>query len=432
MPFIKRTISSVNNNIFPLSINVSGRYLVTTTGTPFFLVGDSPWSLEVQCTTVQIDTYLNTRASQGFTAILFECMEHFFSSQSPPYQNAQSGANPFTTMTDFSTPNETYWTTIDYIVNGAKSRGIACFIFPAYLGFTGGSQGWTSEINADTAGHLQTYGAFLANRYTQGNVVWVMGGDYAGDATLRAKQWNIVTGMRTVRTTDLICAHPARSQDAYALWGPGGDNLTGWNLGTTYCQQDGSDAYSLAATAYGRSGPVPFGLIENGYENEATLTQMRYSLYSSRLGGSCFEFFGNNPIWGFGEPNANGGAGAASAIANNLNTTGATQVGYFVSLMQAYSWWKLVPKTDASLVTTALGTGLSHISPALASDGSFAMIFTPSVNFTVDMSQITHGSVRARWYDPTAGTFSTDAASPLANSGTHAFTAPGERVLVLD
>jgi hypothetical protein len=67
------------------------------------------------------------------------------------------------------------------------------------------------------------------------------------------------------------------------------------------------------------------------------------------------------------------------------------------------------------------------------------MIYTPSAGFTVDMSTITHGSVRARWYDPTSGSYTTDGASPLANSGTHAFTTPGTNaagstdwVLVLD
>jgi hypothetical protein len=67
------------------------------------------------------------------------------------------------------------------------------------------------------------------------------------------------------------------------------------------------------------------------------------------------------------------------------------------------------------------------------------MIITPSANFSVAMGQLTPSSVRARWFDPGNGTYTNDGASPLANSGTHAFTTPGTNsdsgtdwVLVLD
>lgn len=416
-------------NIFPLALDASGRFLKQANGNPFLCIGDSPYSIEVQLTNAQIDTYLNDRQAKGFTAILFECMEHLYSSQTPAYQNA-NGQNPFSSMTDFSTANPTYFNTVDYIVNGAKARGMACFITPAYLGFGGGSEGWTSEVNADTTGHLQTYGSFLANRYTQGNVIWVMGGDYAGDSTLRARQWNIVTGMRTVRTTDIICGHPQRGQDAYGLWGPGGDNLPGWNFGTTYCAADGSDAYSLAATAYGRSGPIPFVQIENGYEGERTLLEMRRSLYGSLLSGACGTFYGNNPVWGFGEPNHNGGTGAAAVIASGLTTTGTAQVGYLSALMASYAWWLLVPKTDTSLVSTSLGTGTGHVCPAVSSDGTFAFIYSPSVNVTVVMTAFSKSSMRVRSMDPTTGAFT--ALGSFANTGTQSFTVSAESVLVFD
>ena len=49
---------------------------------------------------------------------------------------------------------------------------------------------------------------------------------------------------------------------------------------------------------------------------------------------------------------------------------------YVKQLFGAFEWWKLEPKTDTSLVTTALGSGKSRICPALASDRSFAMVWT--------------------------------------------------------
>jgi hypothetical protein len=43
---------------------------------------------------------------------------------------------------------------------------------------------------------------------------------------------------------------------------------------------------------------------------------------------------------------------------------------------------------------------------------------------TVDMSKLS-AAVRAQWYDPTSGTYSSIAGSPFANAGTQQFTPPG-------
>jgi hypothetical protein len=422
--------SPIPTRVFPLAFSNDRRYLCSQNGTPFLVHGDSPYSLEVQCTRAQIDAYLDARLSQGFSAILFQTFEHKYSSQTPAYTNAADGANPFTSQpasTDFSTPNNTYWNTIDYIVAGAARRGIACFITPAYLGFTGGDQGWDAELTADTAAHLQSYGAFLANRYgASGNIVWVMGGDYAGTTTERDKQWNIVTGMRSVRTDQIISAHPARSEDAYALWGPGGQNYVGWNLGSTYCQKDGSDSYSLAATAYGRG--MPFVLLEGGYEGEGG--DWRKCAYGTLLSGGCGHFFGNNPVWGFGEPIASGGSGAASVIANNLSTPGAQQMTYLAGLMRSYAWQKLVPRTDASLVSSSLGSLTTRLYPALSSDGTFALIYVPSAQTVTVVMTVFTKTMRIRLMDVLTGTFTL--VGLFANTGTQSVVTTAEQVIVAD
>lgn len=410
--------------VFPLT--VSGRYLISPSGRPFYLHADTAWSLEVQCTHAQIDQYLNDRAARGVTAILFECMEHEFSSQSPAYRNVQSSADPFTTMSPvaWTSPTEAYWLTVDYIVNGCLARGIAAMMTPAYLGYQGGSEGWMTEVSAASAGDLQTYGARLARRFTQPNVIWCMGGDYAGTTGERNQQWNIVTGIRSVRTTDIITGHPARTDvTAYAAWnGYAGFNLNSIYIPTTDICDD------IAATAYGQG--MPFVMIEGGYEGTATAAQCRLGMYQSFLSGACGHFFGNTNLWRFG---ATAGV-AATALANDLNTTGAQQLAIFGSLLKAYDWHKLVPKIDSSLVTTSLGTSgtTGRVCPALSSDGRFAMIWTPSVNLTVDMSVFKIASVRGRWFNPSDGSWAAASGSPFANSGTQAFTAPGERVLVLD
>lgn len=140
---------------------------------------------------------------------------------------------------------------------------------------------------------------------------------------------------------------------------------------------------------------------------------------------------GVSELWGLGGYGAS--TTAAEALANHLNTTVANDMTHFFDLFKAYEWWKYEPKTDTSLVSSALGTGSSRIIAARASDGNSAMVYTPSGStVTVVMSAMTPSSVRARLFDPTVGTFSTVSGSPFANTGTQNIATGGERVLVLD
>ena len=422
-----RGVATTAEPLFPLA--VSGRRLVSPSGRPFLLVGDTPWSIAVQLTHAQIDRYLDHRRGAGFNAILFNAIEHYFSSQSPAYRNA-SGFDPFTTMTDFASPNENYWRTVDYIVNGCLTRGIVAMINPAYLGYNGGTEGWMSEITAESAGDLQTYGAWLARRYPQQNVVWCLGGDYAGTVTEREKQWNIVTGMRTVRTDQVITGHPVRADEtAQPKW----NGYAGFNLNSVYIPTT-NIADARCATAYSQG--MAYFMLEGGYEGEYSqvAADIRRASFTSLLSGACGTFMGNNPLWGFGEPNFCGGVGVTASLNSSLNSAAAQEVRHLRALFDGYDWPRLVPKTDASLVSSSLGTSgtTGRVCPALDSEGRFAMIWTPSVNLTVVMSNFRQSSVRGRWYDPSNGTWSDASGTPFANTGSQSFTAPGERVLVLD
>lgn len=417
------------NPIFPLSVSTNGRYLVGANGQPFFLQGDSLWSLEVQPTRAQVDQCLNDLQSKGFNAVLFEIFEHLFSNQTPPYLNAE-GNKPFTGLSgssppytlDLSTPNESYFSFIDYIVNGATQRGIVCLITPAYYGFVGTQEGWSAELTADTQAHRIAYGNFLAARYKNSGVIWVMGGDNISGATLYD---DIRTGMAQVATNQIISYHAARTNDGYSVFG----GHAGFNLNSQY--SNNATIVGDAATCYGRPGPLPFFLIEDEYENvsgESPLTQ-RQQAYQSLCGGACGHLYGNDPLWSFGAaadtfgPNL-GNIGVNTCLNTYLNNTGRVQQIYVKQLWTAYNWWLLQPQTG--LVTSTLGTGTSAITPALASDGSFAFIYTPvGAGSTVNLASLSISSIPARWYDPTNGTFTNASGTPFTNSGTHAFTTPG-------
>lgn len=415
---------------FPLHIEAGTRHIVDATGRPFLIHGDAAWSIAGQLTNAQIEQYLAARYTQGFTAVLFNAPEPYYTSQTPAYDNVDGDA-PFIPMTQFASPNEKYWKRVDYLVNRAKARGMACIINPAYLGYASGADGWYDAVKAASAGDLQTYGAWLAKRYTQGNVIWCLGGDQ--DDSIIVKQWNIVTGMHKVRRSDIITAHalsgPTNADDAYTYWA----GMDGFALNTVYgYETHGFFTYALCAQAAQRA--MPFLGFEFKYENsqDATLQMLRRQSYGSLLSGACGQIYGNLPIWSFGSPRWSSEP-YPGTWQTNLSSAGAVQQGHVKALFSAYAWWKLAPRIDASLVTSGLDSKARRIYPALASDGSFAMIYVPDARtVSVLMSALRPDLVRARFYNPARGTYETVADSPYPNSGTRAFKTVGERVIVLD
>jgi hypothetical protein len=383
------------------------------------IIGCAGWSSAGNLTTSEIDTYLDDRQAKGFTAIMVECILHQYSSQTPAYRNA-NGDDPFNPMTDFASPVTDFWDQVSYVIDGAKSRNMVVVLFPALFGFGGGGQGWYSELNAESAGDLQTYGAFLANRFTQGNIIWAWLGDYDGDATSRAHQRNILTGIRSVRTSDLNTAHPSPDQLGTDVISTSDyPNYVEW----IYCYQGNVEwVWEMTARAYANTPAVPAVMMEGNYENESgTAATYRQLTYQSILSGACGAFFGNNPIWLFD-------TGWETA----LDDTGSVEQGYAAALFQAYEWWKLEPQTGTTLVTSSLGSGATRICPALASDDSFAMIYVgSSTTVTVNKAAFAPSNIRIRLYDPTAGTYSTHTAS-TSNTGTINVATGGERIIVID
>lgn len=408
---------------FPLAVDASGRFLKTAGGQPFFFACDSMWSLPVATTRSQIVQYLNDRQSRGFNATLINLIEHRYNPTSPVYRN-QEGNDPFTTVTlgtsvSWTSRVTAYWDLVDYIATEAANRGMAVLAFPAFWGFSSNTQGWDVEVNAATAADLQNYGTYLGQRFGGRNFVWAKGGDNDMSTGTRAQQDNIFTGIvsqdaNAIFTAETYGVQNSGPTDAKVIWG------TDINLNSIY-DYSGSSV-TIAAAAYSRV--APFFLIESQYEGFApSLNHIRQQHWTTVLSGGCGSTFGNVPLWDLGDPIDGGGIGAQSALDNHMNTPGAQHFSKLISLITSYPWQLLQPKTDTSLVTTTLGASLA---PARASDGSFAMIYwNTGASITVAMSAITHGSVRARLYDPTTGNFSTIAGSPFANSGTQTFTYPG-------
>ena len=408
---------------WPLRPHASNRYLVDATGEPFFIHGAAHWSLATNLSRVDIALVLEERRRKGFNAVVFELIEHWFTSQSPRYRNKE-GHDPFSPMTDFGAPNPAYWDLVDFAIARATECGMLCLVTPAYWGIPHNAhEGWAAEVRAASDEALLSYGRFLGRRYLkQRNLVWVMGGDANVQGSDQTKQNRIAEGLLEVDPGALVTAHATTNSATRDVWSAQWialDLVYKW-------EAYGGYVWDGIGRSYARAPVKPCLLFEGQYENEnGDPALCRRQAYQAVLAGGCGHFFGNNPTWHF---NASGRD--QSDWRKHLDTTATRQVRHVKALFTAYRWWLLEPQVGSRLVTSDLGSGSARICPAMASDRSFAMIWTTGKTFAVDLSALSPVAMRARWYDTLRGTYSPAVALP--NVGVRSFVPAGESVLVLD
>lgn len=86
---------------YPLKLSADGSYLVDQENQPFFMNGDTAWSLIVQLSQANVDTYLSDRAQKGFNLVLVNLIDRAFATNAPANLTGQA---PFTTSGNFNTP----------------------------------------------------------------------------------------------------------------------------------------------------------------------------------------------------------------------------------------------------------------------------------------------------------------------------------------
>ena len=400
------TTTAVTPSPYPLRLAAGKRYIVDQNNRPFFINGEATWSLIANLRDDDIDLYLADRQQRGVNAILVNLIEHSFSAQAP---RDLYGNPPFTTPGDFATPNSVYFDRAVSIVRKAADRGIVVFLFPAYLGYNGGSEGWYQEMVNNGTAKLNAYGRYVGNRFVNlDNIVWVNAGDY--NPPNKALTKAVADGIRAVDLRHLHTAHGTEGTSAMDYWA----NETWLDLDNVYTYPtlgSNTPVYQRALAAYGRAGWKPFFLMESVYENEwsASERQIRQQSYEAVLSGGFGYFFGNSPIWRFGP-------GWQTA----LNSQGARDMARIRSLLVGYRWDLLVPDATGSfLVSGRGGSGSDHAVAARASDGSFGIVYVPTARSDVQVSLggFSTGTVGARWYDPTSGAWQAVPGSPFAAPG---------------
>jgi hypothetical protein len=422
------TLSQYDLNVpgivhYPIRVSANSRYIEDDHGRAVMLNGAAGWGLVVRLTREDIDAYLEDRRDKGFNAVMVRGIDHKFT-DNPPL-NAY-GDHPFTdtlsssSSADFTKPNEAYWEHVDYALQKAHDLNITVLLFPAYLGYRLGDEGWAEDIRDNGAENMRAYGEFLGERYgDQPNIIWMLGGD-SRPGDLIDELDALAEGIKVHDQLHLFSAHSGRDRSAVD------DYNRGWlDLNSTYADWTPTTAPIELRDAYQHTEVIPNFFIEGRYENESiTPLGIRAQAYWSIVGGAFGQFFGNNPMWFFG-----------TGWESELDSQGSVDMSYVGDLLRSRPFEKLLPDYDHVVMTGGYGdiTNETYAGAAQANDGSFFVAYMPDQRtVTVDLSTMSGSSSNGWWYNPRNGT--AVGLGTFPNNGPQDYTPPesGDWVLVID
>jgi hypothetical protein len=412
-----------------LMVGPNGRYVTSADGSPFFYMADTAWHLLDKLKRADVDTYLQTRAAQGFTVIQAEVNARFGRNA---YGDAAFANN------DPSRPNEAYFKNVDYVINKANALGMYVALVP--MDSTWSQNG---KFNVDNA---YQYGRYLGARYASSKIVWVLGGDVKGDGGGGQRMWAELAGgiARGAANRDfskvMMTFHPYGGMSS-STWfqAPGWIDFTGIQSG----QVKDKANYNMVAADYAKSPMRPVMDIEPGYEDipsglkrgneRLTAYDVRKTAYWSLFAGSFGVTYGNNNVWQF-VTSPGGGDLATMSWRDALASAGANSMSVLKRLMLSRPQQNRVP--DQSLVVGSTLSGSDHVQATRAADGSYAFVYTAGgKTVTVNLTKLSGPLVTARWYNPRSG--KSALLGTFAKSGNKTFVAPSsgvnnDWVLVLD
>jgi hypothetical protein len=435
---------------FPLKESANGRYLVGNNDVPFFINGDSSWSLIANLSKGDARRYLDDRQRHGFNAVFANLIENTYSTKAP---SNLEGEAPFTTPGDFSTPNPDYFDHAAWVIERAQERGIVVWAVPAYMGFGGpvcDSDGWWNEIISNGPRKNRNYGRYLGNRFKRfPNIVWMHGGD-CSPASGSEAETNALEILKGIEDSNPVSRfhtfHGRRTVNGVGTTSLDQVNFAPYlNLNGVYIgdEHNGAsrvgEAYTVSLRAYNQPNLMPHYLIEGRYECAASDSsqclgqphgpreRLRRQAYWAILSGGAGHFFGNHAGWSFGSFCC--GAWDGPEGIGSPGNQDAERLGRFFT---SHAWHKLVPDQNHATVTAGYGTyaGADYVTTGRAEDGSLIMAYVPATGtgtrtLTVNMAQLS-GVATARWFNPTSGVYTTISGSPFVNSGSTDFTIPGD------
>src|SRR5258706_3079345 len=281
---------SVSAATFPLKVSADGRHLVDQNDAPFFINGDSPWSLIGQVSNEDAEFYLKDCQSRHINSLIVTLVESHYANNAP---SNYYGVKPFMTAGHFTTTNEPYFAHADWVINKAAEYSIQIVLSPCYLECC--NDGYYADLRDNNSeADASWFGQWVGARYKNfPNVMYVWGNDLnPGDVTAKIRA--MALGCRVGDASNhLHTYHAAGNYSSLDEWTTA-ESWLGVNATYTY-----NPLQQQSLTDYNRSPFLPFFLFESQYENDflnADARQTRKQAYTAVLCGASGHHFGNKPI----------------------------------------------------------------------------------------------------------------------------------------
>ncbi|MEM7654700.1 MAG: DUF4038 domain-containing protein [Bacteroidota bacterium] len=162
-----------------LKMSPGKRNVVHADGTPFLVVGDTPWAIPFRATTEQVERYARDRQTKGFNTALLMTLQPDMESVGPNARNTDQGfVRAFSDLSDghINQMDPTYFHYLDSLIDILLDHEIVPVYQPVFHGF-----GWKGEkvlgvvVDAD---EYVRYCQYLLARYGSQPAFWLLAGDH--------------------------------------------------------------------------------------------------------------------------------------------------------------------------------------------------------------------------------------------------------------
>ncbi len=410
-----------------LRVSENRRFLVQADGQPFFYLGDTAWELFHRLNREEADRYLANRARHGFTVIQAVAVAELDGLRTP---NAY-GHLPFHDF-DSSRPNEDYFAHVDYIVDRAAELGLYIGMLPSWGGYVGGADAGRPDADFFNALNAAEYGRFLARRYDNKPIIWVLGGDRLADNT--AAVWTAMAqGIREIAgQRQLITFHP-RGGRSSSQWFHQTDWLDFNMLQSGHSAQ--SVNYAPVERDYALQPPKPTFDGEPAYEyppdalppkRPVGALQVRRNAYWAVFAGAFGHTYGTHPIWQMYDTGRKPLWDVVTPWHQALDLPGAEQLIHLKRLMLSRPFVTRIP--DQSVIVPPVPDGVARIQATRdgrpgQDDATYLMAYFPEHRrVTVNTGRIAAAKLRGIWYNPRTG--ETTSLGEFVNAKTQEFEPP--------
>ncbi|UZR98335.1 glycoside hydrolase family 140 protein [Chondrinema litorale] len=388
-----------------LAVSENGRFLQYDNGKPFFWLGDTAWELFHRLDKEESEQYLKNRAYKGFTVIQAVVLAELDGLNTPN----REGEIPLI-GNDPLKPNEAYFKHVDFVIDKAKKLGLFIGLLPTWGDKFNKRWGVGPEIF--TPENALAYGKFLANRYKNKPIIWILGGDRIPEDEVHYQIIDeMAKGIRSVvGQSQIITYHPSGESSSSKYFHD--RDWLDMNLFQSGHGHAYNPNYQKTLNDYKLKPIKPVIDGEPCYEDHPInwrsangwfdAFESRRAAYWSVLSGACGNTYGNHNIWQMWQEGLNPISQARSNWWQALDFPGAFQAGYMRKFFESRPWQLLVP--EENLISEYPNDNGKDCRAALASDKSFAMVYIPyGNNVTVDLSMIAGDAKKLWWYSPVIG-----------------------------